>query len=63
MLSNTNSYNNWGPIRDTEVASQLSNNRAVLSAYQFSAEMVTPSDVFTALEVNSFHYKTSDHKG
>ena len=61
----TNAYNNWGPIRDTEVALQLPNHRIVMSAYQFSAEMVTPSHVFTALEVNGFHYHTiySDHKG
>ena len=55
----TNNYNNWGPIRDTEVALQLPNDRVVMSAYQFSAEMVAPSNVFTALEVNGFHYHTT----
>ena len=32
----TNAYNNWGPIRDIEAILNLSNDSAVLSAYQLS---------------------------
>ena len=50
----TNTYNIWGPIRDFEAILHLPNDRAVLSAYQFSTEMTTPSHVVTALDVNGF---------
>ena len=50
----TNTYNIWGPIRDVEAILHLPNDRAVLSAYQFSTEMTTPSHVVTALDVNGF---------
>ena len=39
----TNNYNNWGPINDLQVTLQLPNNRAILSAYQLSAETSSPS--------------------
>jgi len=55
----TNAYNNWGPIRNTEVILHLPSYRAILSSYQFSAEMVFPSHVVTALSVNGFHQPTS----
>ena len=55
----TNTYNNWGPIRDVEAILHLPNDRAVLSAYQFSTEMATPSHVLTALDVNGFHQHTT----
>ena len=51
----TNNYNNWGPINDLQVILQLPNNRAILSAYQLSTEMSTPSHLVTALDVNGFH--------
>ena len=51
----TNAYNNWGPIKDTEAILHLPNTRAVLSAYQFSTEMSSPSHVVTSLEVDGFH--------
>ena len=51
----TNNYNNWGPINDLQVILQLPNNRAILSAYQLSTEMSSPSHLVTALNVNGFH--------
>ena len=54
-----NPYNNWGPIRNTEAVIQLPNKRVILSAYQFSAEMSSPSHVVTALSVDGFHQPTS----
>ena len=53
----TNTYYNWGPIKDTEVILQIPNyvNRAVLSAYQFSTEMANPRHVITSLELDGFH--------
>ena len=50
-----NNYNNWGPINDLQVILQLPNNRAILSAYQLSTEMSSPSHLVTALDVNGFH--------
>ena len=55
----TNTYNIWGPIRDVEAILHLPNDRPVLSAYQFSTEMSTPSHVLTALDVNGFHQHTT----
>ena len=55
----TNAYNNWGPISDTEAILHLPNTRAVLSAYQFSTEMASPSHVVTSLEVDGFHLNTA----
>ena len=51
----TNNYNNWGPINDLQVILQLPKNRAILSAYQLSTEMSSPSYLVTALDVNGFH--------
>ena len=51
----TNNYNNWGPINDLQVILQLPNNRAILSAYQLSTEMSSPSHLVTALNVNGFY--------
>ena len=51
----TNTYNGWGPIKDTEAILYLPNNRAVLSAYQLSTEMASPSHLVTSLEVDGFH--------
>ena len=51
----TNNYNNWGPINDLQVILQLPNNRPILSAYQLSTEMSSPSHLVTALDVNGFH--------
>ena len=60
----TNTYNIWGPIRDTEAVLQLPNTRALLSAYQFSTEMTASSHMVTALNVNAFHqHSTSFLKG
>ena len=57
--STLNTYNNWGPIKDTEVILHLPNDRTILSAYQFSAEMASPSHVVTSLEVDGFHHGTA----
>ena len=55
----TNTYNNWGPIRDTEVILQLPNDRVVLSAYQLSTDMTSSSHVVTSLEVDGFQQNTA----
>ena len=55
----TNAYNNWGPIRDIEAILQLPNDRAVLSAYQFSTEMTPSTDVVTSLEVDGSQQNTA----
>ena len=55
----TNAYNNWGPIRDVEGILQLPGDRTVLSAYQFSTEMVSPSHVVTSLEVDGLQQTTA----
>ena len=55
----TNAYNNWGPIRDVEGILQLPGDRTVLSAYQFSTEMVSPSHVVTSLEVDGLQHTTA----
>ena len=53
----TNNYNNWGPINDLQVILQLPNNRTILSAYQLSTEMSSPSNAVAALDVinNQLH--------
>ena len=51
----TNNYNNWGPINDLQVILQIPNNRPILSAYQLSTEMSSPSQLVTALNVNGFY--------
>ena len=51
----TTTDNNWGPINDLQVILQLPNNRAILSAYQLSTEMSSPSHLVTALNVNGFY--------
>ena len=55
----TNNYNNWGPINDLQVILQLPNNRAILSAYQLSTEMSSPSYVVAALDVNGFYQQST----
>ena len=57
----TNNYNNWGPINDLQVILQLPNNRAILSAYQLSTEMASPSHlvIITALNVNGFYQQST----
>jgi len=55
----TNSYNNMGPLKDLEVALQIPNTRVILSAYQLSAELVSPDYIVTALNVNGFYQKSS----
>ena len=55
----TNTYNNWGPIRDVETILYLPSARAVLSAYQFSTEMASPSHVVASLGVDGFHHTTT----
>ena len=51
----TNNYNNWGPINDLQVTLQLPNDRAILSAYQLSTEMSSPSRLVTALNLDGFY--------
>ena len=56
----TNNYNNWGPIRDLEVALRLPNNRVILSAYQLSVEMVSPTSFMVAgLDVDGFYQQAT----
>ena len=55
----TNNYNNWGPINDLQVTLQLANDRAILSAYQLSTEMSSPSHLVTALDVNGFYQQST----
>ena len=55
----TNAYNNLGPIRDVEAILHLPNNRAVLSAYQFSTDMASSSHMVTSLDVDGFHHNTA----
>ena len=55
----TNNYNSWGPLQDLKLLLHLPHPRVVLSAYQFSTEMVSPNAVVTALEVNGFHMPTT----
>ena len=55
----TNNYNNRGPIDDLQVILQLSNDRAILSAYQLSTEMSSPSHLVTALDVNGFYQQST----
>ena len=55
----TNHYNNWGPINDLQVILQLPNNRAILSAYQLSTEMSSPSHLVTALNVDGFYQQST----
>ena len=55
----TNNYNNWGPINDLLVILQLPNNRAILSAYQLSTEMSSPSYAVAALDVNGFYQQST----
>ena len=55
----TNNYNNWGPINDLQVTLQLPNDRAILSAYQLSTQMSSPSHLVTALHVNGFYQQST----
>ena len=55
----TNNYNNWGPINDLQLTLQLPNDRAILSAYQLSTEMSSPSRLVTALNVDGFYQQTT----
>ena len=57
----TNNYNNWGPINDLQVILQLPNNRTILSAYQLSTEMSSPSHLVTGLNVNGFYQQSTPH--
>ena len=57
----TNNYNNWGPINDLQLTLQLPNDRAILSAYQLSTEMSSPSHLVTALDVNGFYQQSTPH--
>ena len=56
----TNTYNIWGPIRDTEAILHLPNDRVVLSAYQLSTDMPSASHMVTSLEVDGFHHNTAN---
>ena len=58
-LTATNNYNNWGPINDLQVTLQLPNDRAILSAYQLSTHMSSPSHLVTALHVNGFYQQST----
>ena len=54
-----NAYNNWGPIKEIGVILDLPNPRVMLSAYQLSASMSSPSYMVTALNVDGFHQLTT----
>ena len=55
----TNNYNNWGPINDLQLTLQLPNDRVILSAYQLSTEMSSPSHLVTALHVDGFYQQST----
>ena len=58
----TNAYSIWGPIRDVEAILHLPNNRAVISAYQFSTDIgvaVAQSHVIASLNVDGFHHNSA----
>ena len=55
----TNNYNNWGPINDLQVTLKLPNDRVILSAYQLSTKMSSPSHLVTALDVNGFYQQST----
>ena len=55
----TNNYNNWGPINDLQLTLQLPNDRVILSAYQLSTEMTSPSYLVTALDVDGFYQQST----
>ena len=55
----TNNYNNWGPINDLQLTLQLPNDRAILSAYQLSTEMSSPSHLVTALNIDGFYQQST----
>ena len=57
----TNNYNNWGPINYLQVTLQPPNDRAILSAYQLSTKMSSPSHLVTALHVNGFYQQSTPH--
>ena len=60
----TNSYNNWGPIRDLETILHLPSTRVVLSVYQFSTEMIISNHMASSLGVDGFQHTTAAlHKG
>ena len=59
MSTTTDAYNIWGPLKGVETALYLPSNRAILSAYQFSVEMVSTSHLVTALEVDGFYQQTT----
>ena len=54
----TNTYNIWGPIRDVKTVLHLPNDRAVISAYQFSTGMTSSSHMITSLDKDHFHHNT-----
>ena len=58
--STTNTYNNWDSITDVEAVLQLPNDRAVLSAYQLSADMISPNYMVTSLGVDGFQQNTAN---
>jgi len=55
----TNNYNNWGPINHLQLTLQLPNNRVILSAYQLSTQMSSPSYLVTGLNVNGFYQQST----
>ena len=55
----TNSFDNLGPLKDLEVTLQIPGKRAILSAYQLSAELASPNYIVTALDVNGFYQRSS----
>ena len=55
----TNTYNILGAIRDVKAVLYLPNDRAVISAYQFSTEMTSSSLMITSLDVDHFHHNTA----
>ena len=55
VATSTNAYNTWGPIRDLEAVLLLSAPRTILSTYQVSTEMTTPSHVVAGLHTDNFY--------
>ena len=57
--TSVNSFDNIGPLKDLEVTLEIPSNRAILSAYQFSAELTSPNYIVTVLGVNGYYQKSS----
>jgi len=54
-----NAYNNWGPLKDLSTVIHTPDERVVLSAYQFSADMKYTNYMLGALNVDGMFEQSS----